>query len=160
MRSVEIENPIESLKNTIPFSVMDWGTEKRNAWVYGIVCGWDENCFQEFNMKFGWDKDTWNRLKRLHDSFDRLEELCQAKRENRVVALPCKYGDTIYHTFGSAIVPAIVKRFIFANPDCYMVEVIGGRCFYDSEYEKTWFTSPEAAEQALREREGQEHDGD
>ena len=83
IKAKQIENPIESLKNTIPFSSMDWSTEKRNAWVYGIVCGWDDDCFSEFNKRFHWDKDTWDRLKRLHDLFNRLEAICAAERDGR-----------------------------------------------------------------------------
>lgn len=91
----EIENPIESLKNTVPFSCRDYGVEKRDAWVYGIICGWTDECFEEFNAKFGWDKDTWDRLKRLHNRFEELEELAQAKQDGRLVVLPCKVGDTV-----------------------------------------------------------------
>lgn len=66
------ENPLESLSVTIPFSPRDWGIEKRDAWVYGIVCGWDDDCRAEFEKKFGWDDATFSRLNRLHERFEEM----------------------------------------------------------------------------------------
>lgn len=75
-----IEEPLKSLSMTIPFSCRDWATEKRDAWVWGIVCGWDDDCFPEFQRKFGWDKEIFERLKRLHTRFEALQE--KQEREN------------------------------------------------------------------------------
>ena len=77
------ESPLESLSVTIPFSSKDWGKEKRDAWIYGIICGWDDNCFSEFEMKFGWNIETFERLKRLHEKF----ELLRAAPENKLLTL-------------------------------------------------------------------------
>ena len=55
----DIEYPLESLRDTLPFSCRDWGQEKRDAWIWGIICGWNNDCFKEFNQKFGWDDKTW-----------------------------------------------------------------------------------------------------
>jgi hypothetical protein len=69
----ETENPLESLRYAVAFSSMDWSTEKRNAWIYGIICGWDNDCFAEFNKKFGWSRETFDRLTRLHERFASME---------------------------------------------------------------------------------------
>ncbi|WP_040663666.1 hypothetical protein [Oscillibacter ruminantium] len=67
-----IENPLESLSMTVPFSCRDWATEKRDAWVWGIICGWGDDCQREFEQKFGWDVNTFGRLKRLHTKFEEM----------------------------------------------------------------------------------------
>lgn len=79
-----IENPLEALQKAIAFSSRDWATEKRDAWVYGIILGWDDNCYPEFNRKFGWDKETFERVQRLHV---KLEVLCRAAPENKPLTL-------------------------------------------------------------------------
>jgi hypothetical protein len=68
--------PFESLKSAISFSSRDWAIDKRDAWIYGIIIGWngdyvikEEELYREFNNKFGWDRKEWNRLKHLHDKF-------------------------------------------------------------------------------------------
>ncbi|MEA5041568.1 MAG: hypothetical protein VB053_03390 [Oscillibacter ruminantium] len=69
---IPIENPLESLSMTVPFSCRDWATEKRDAWVWGIICGWSDDCQREFEQKFGWDVNTFGRLKRLHTKFEEM----------------------------------------------------------------------------------------
>ena len=45
------------------------------------------------------DHEAAEQLRRLcrDCDLDRLEELAEADRDGRVVVLPCKVGDTIYH---------------------------------------------------------------
>ncbi|MFW2500430.1 hypothetical protein [Clostridium diolis] len=81
----EITNPFESLHNTIVFDVKDWSTDKRNAWIYGIIVGWGsddpeiaEEIFQEFNKQFRWTRETWNRLQILHKEFLRYRKISES----------------------------------------------------------------------------------
>ena len=66
------ENPVESLRDTLAFSVDDWGSSRAMAWVWGIVNGWDEDAMSDLARLFGWDTATTERLNRLHAAFDRL----------------------------------------------------------------------------------------
>lgn len=69
-------NPFESLECTIAFDVKDWGSDRRSAWIYGIILGWDdEECFNEFKYKFGWDDKTIERLKKLRGNYLKAKEL-------------------------------------------------------------------------------------
>ena len=79
-------SPIISLQNAVAFSVMDWASQKSLAWVYGIVLGWDDECFYEFNKKFGWDKDGFERLKNLHNKFIKLRELYESRTPDELAA--------------------------------------------------------------------------
>jgi len=66
----EIENWKESLDQCIPFSARDWALDKRDAWVYGIIIGWEDEDTGDINEKiralflkrFSWKKDTGDRL--------------------------------------------------------------------------------------------------
>ena len=88
MSSKSPECPFESLENTIIFDSLDYGNNKRLAWLYGIVVGWDfenednEEDFditKEFKNKFNWNDDDINRLKRLRIKFLKAKELLNKK---------------------------------------------------------------------------------
>lgn len=71
------EDPRESLKSAIVFSVDDWGASRAMAWVYGIVVGWDDedgndDAMAELAVKFRWDATAVARLRRLHEAFEAL----------------------------------------------------------------------------------------
>lgn len=69
-------NPFESLECTIAFDVKDWGADRRSAWIYGIILGWDdEECFKEFKAKFGWDDEIIKRIKTLRGNYLKAKEI-------------------------------------------------------------------------------------
>ena len=69
-----VEDPRESLRSTLAFSVDDWAATRAMAWVWGIVEGWDDESMAELAAKFGWDAATTARLNLLHERFGRLSE--------------------------------------------------------------------------------------
>ena len=78
----EVLNPFESLHNSITTDSRDWAKDKKSAWIYGIIVGWSgetedetEGLFQEFSSKFGWERDTWDRLQTLHKEYLKYKEL-------------------------------------------------------------------------------------
>ena len=66
------ENPLESIHRSIAFDVRDWAEDRRSAWMYGIVCGWDNKCYDELKKKFNWEDEEIERNKRLHEQFNDL----------------------------------------------------------------------------------------
>jgi hypothetical protein len=66
------EDPHESLDTTLAFSVDDWGATRAMSWVWGIVCGWDDDAMAEQAAKHGWDEATTARLNRLHERFEAM----------------------------------------------------------------------------------------
>ena len=66
------EDPRESLRDTLAFSVDDWASTRAMAWVWGIIDGWDEDAMADLAEQYGWDAATVARLNRLHTAFDRL----------------------------------------------------------------------------------------
>lgn len=67
------EHPLKSLKTTVAFAADDWGQTRGKAWLYGIICGWDD-AMAEVAARFHWEPETVARLQRLHESFDRAIE--------------------------------------------------------------------------------------
>ena len=73
--------PLESLERTLAFDPRDWGQNKRDAWIYGIVCGWEnddplegeteDDAIDEICDKHGFDK---KRLKQLRRNYLKLKE--------------------------------------------------------------------------------------
>ena len=64
-------NCLESIKMAIAFDVRDWSEDRRSAWIYGIVFGWDE-ALEEVKTKFRWTDEDVERLNRYHNEWDRL----------------------------------------------------------------------------------------
>ena len=70
------EDPFDSLEQLLAFNVRDWSTDKGDAWLYGIISGWDlerepveggveDGAMQEVADRHGWDADAVARLRRL-----------------------------------------------------------------------------------------------
>lgn len=68
------EDPKESLHNVIVFHPRDWGKDKGDAWIYGIVIGWDAASLAELEVRHGWKPEDIARLSRLHSAFIHLEK--------------------------------------------------------------------------------------
>lgn len=72
----------ESLRNLLAFSSRDWGATREDAWIYGIVFGWDtepedlwgdeqsDEAMREMAEQHGWDDGEVARLRLLHAQFE------------------------------------------------------------------------------------------
>jgi hypothetical protein len=58
------ENFLASMAHCMAFHPRDWGLDRRDAWLYGIVCGWGD-ALQEVAERHKWDEPTVERLQRL-----------------------------------------------------------------------------------------------
>jgi hypothetical protein len=72
-------NPLESLHDCLVFSSTDWGSCSNYAWIYGIVCGWDDESLKEFQKQFKWNDEAINRLKELRRNFEELQKISKDK---------------------------------------------------------------------------------
>ena len=73
-------NALESIECAIAFDVRDWAADKRSAWIYAIVFGWDDNdAWEEVASKFGWDEEDKERAIRFHEQWERAKGMigCQ-----------------------------------------------------------------------------------
>lgn len=72
-----------SLSDTLAFSADDWAASRAMAWVWGIVCGWDDDddpddeggAMADLAERWRWDDEGVARLRRLHARFLRLTAL-------------------------------------------------------------------------------------
>lgn len=70
-----VREAVESLRNVITTSSLDWGSASDIAWIYGIVVGWDTDprdddgldAMRELTVRFSWTTETVERLRRLSD---------------------------------------------------------------------------------------------
>lgn len=69
------ENPLQSLATVVAFSSRDWSANHRDAWIYAIVSGWDDEALAEVAAKHDWDAATVARLCRLRLRFEALAAL-------------------------------------------------------------------------------------
>lgn len=90
-------------------------------------------------------------------SFRRLAELLTADKDGRLVALPCKVGDTVYRIVRDAdphITRDEVRNIYFADDMTLCVELVGGRIILSEKFGKTVFLTREEAEAAAGAAEG------
>jgi hypothetical protein len=59
----------ESLEACMTSSPRDWAANERDAWMWGIIVGWDIESFAELRIKFGWDGPTAIRLINLRNEY-------------------------------------------------------------------------------------------
>ena len=69
------DNPFESIRATMSFSSRDWSANHRDAWLWGIVFGWDGDAMPEMVDKHGWNDHTVQRLKKLRQRYVEAERL-------------------------------------------------------------------------------------
>jgi hypothetical protein len=53
----------QHLNSIFAFSPRDWSENREDAWLYGIVCGWNDECMAELKDKFRWSDDAVEALK-------------------------------------------------------------------------------------------------
>ena len=92
--------------------------------------------------------ETLRQLCRDYD-LDRLEELVKADKDGRVVALPCKVGDTVYFALlGKIIEKQVFSIVSFSNSTRIYCDGTS-EYFRPEDIGKTFFLTREAAEAAL-----------
>lgn len=68
-------NAFESIECAIAFDVRDWCEDRRSAWIYAIVFGWDyEDSWDEIAKKFGWDVEDRKRANMMHEQWMKAKE--------------------------------------------------------------------------------------
>lgn len=101
----DLTDALQSLASSYAGDPRDWGTYYRDAWTYGIVCGWECECedtpdehdcggsgaLDEMASRHGWSDETVERLRRLRAAYRVAESMTIARRaENDVVAVEPK----------------------------------------------------------------------
>lgn len=73
------ENPLQVLVMSIAGSSKDFSETKFEAYMYGVIMGWDNDSYEELKSKHGWSDDVINYQKQLHQNFIRAWNLLTAE---------------------------------------------------------------------------------
>ena len=75
--------PLKSLERTIATDSRDWSQSRGDAWIYGIVLGWEneeplegegeDDALDEICKKHGFDKDHLKQLRRNYKKMKTYE---------------------------------------------------------------------------------------
>ena len=69
-------NAFESIECAIAFHPRDWSEYRRDAWIYAIVFGWeDDESWEELYEKHGWDDEDRKRAEMLHEQWEKAKEM-------------------------------------------------------------------------------------
>lgn len=63
-----VKDAINSLRNIIATDPRDWSVDKRDAWIYAIIVGW-EGALGDVAEQHGWNRDTRVRLQAMAAKF-------------------------------------------------------------------------------------------
>lgn len=75
------KNPLSNLKSTVLYHVNGFDSNFRDAWILGIVVGydWKDDSFKEVCDRWKWTKEDADLLKKLHEQYEELLEVCDKK---------------------------------------------------------------------------------
>jgi hypothetical protein len=88
----QADDPLASIKTAIACHSRDWSLHYRDAWIYGVVCGWGE-ALPEIAERHGWSAAEVSRLERLHDLFTDIAAQL-ADRDTRITGLEALLCDS------------------------------------------------------------------
>ena len=146
---------IEEVLNCVNYCMFSKGCTKEN-----YDCCYGDKGLSDCDVRLENDyKKIMAEVKKIN-TFDRLQEICNAERDGRLVLLPCKVGDTVYEPFAGKVYEKTVDRIIinrFTTPQIWIETKLPFATprleRWDMAIGKTVFLTREEAEKALKERE-------
>lgn len=69
-----LRSTLDSMRTTMEMSDRDWSADADDAWLYGIVVGWDRSPRESARVAatHGWDDAAVEQLRELHAAADAL----------------------------------------------------------------------------------------
>ena len=64
-------NPLQRIAETFAFASDDLGADKRMAFLYAIVLGWDDASYRELQPKHNWSDEDVVMMKNWHKEYCR-----------------------------------------------------------------------------------------
>lgn len=81
------DNPLEELQQYFLSSPRDWSSDERDAWAYGIVCGWDSRMLKYLAQRHGWSNSDVEKLRSLRCKFFTLKNRGNRRSEDTLESL-------------------------------------------------------------------------
>lgn len=72
------ENPLQALTMSICNSSKDFAEHKFDAYLYGIIVGWDDDAYEVLKGQHGWSDDVIKYQKLLHQNYIKAWNLLTA----------------------------------------------------------------------------------
>lgn len=66
----DLQLALWSLHITIVHDARDWAASNRDARVWAIVVGWDDDSYDDLKLRFQWSDDTVTKLKARHAAIE------------------------------------------------------------------------------------------
>lgn len=77
--------PLGVLEDCLNLDSRDWSSNNKDAWIYGIIVGWDKESLIELSNKYGWSKEDCEKLEQLHFNFNGMKHLGQSSSDLKSV---------------------------------------------------------------------------
>lgn len=148
---------IEEVLNCVNYCMFSKGCTKEN-----YDCCYGDKGLSDCDVRLENDyKKIMAEVKKIN-TFERLEEICDAERDGRLVVLPCKKGDTVYVynlDVCDWVMSPKVLTFVLCQSGWFVTLDMGstdkhpdGEVWYMklSDFGKTVFLTREEAEKALK----------
>jgi len=62
-------NPLQAIHESYGRSSKDMSEQKFDAWMYGVVVGWDDKSYEQLQKQHGWTNDQVAYQKKLHQNY-------------------------------------------------------------------------------------------
>ena len=72
-------NALQSLLESYTMTAKDMSENKFDAWVYGIIAGWDDDCYAELAQSHNWRPEQVAYNKMLHANYNEAWKLWMEK---------------------------------------------------------------------------------
>lgn len=66
----ELQMSLHAIELLIVHDARDWAASNRDARLWAIVCGWDDESYEQMRRKHGWTDETIANLKRRHKAYE------------------------------------------------------------------------------------------
>lgn len=61
-----LREALQSARTVMATWAGDWSEDKRLAWLYGIICGWNYTALDDLSKQYDWSEQDVERLQRYH----------------------------------------------------------------------------------------------
>lgn len=63
------ENPLQALVMSLCGTSKDMAEQKFDAYLYGVIVGWDDGAYKQLKKKHGWTNEQIEYQKKLHQNY-------------------------------------------------------------------------------------------
>ena len=69
----DLREALSSLSRTVAFHARDWGQHRGDAWLYGVLVGWEDDALPKLAQQHGWSEEYVERLRRYRAAIVKVQ---------------------------------------------------------------------------------------